>query len=70
MSSEIEYERPYHRHEPESLQKFIIKFVRYYIKSMYPDTIFASMIDDHLKKYVPYSGESDYQLDYRSKGKH
>ena len=27
------------------------------------------MIDDHVKKFVAYSGECEYQLDYRSKDK-
>ena len=28
-----------------------------------------SVIDVHVKKFVPYSGECEYQLDYRSKDK-
>ena len=35
MSLEIDYERPYQRTEPESLQSFI-KIVWYNIKSMHP----------------------------------
>ena len=67
MSLEIEYERPYQTIEPERLQNNIIKYVRDNIKSMYPEKIIHSMIDEHVKKFVPYSGE--YQLDYRSKDK-
>ena len=37
MSLEVEYERRYQRNEPESLQNFIIKYVHYNIKSMYPE---------------------------------
>ena len=40
MSLAIEYERPYRRNELESLQKIVIKYVRYNIKSMYPEKIF------------------------------
>ena len=31
--------------------------------------ISRSMIDEHVKKPVPYSGECEYELDYRSKVK-
>ena len=50
MSLEIEYERPHQRNEPKSLQNFIIKLVHYNIKSMYPEKIIHSMINDHVKK--------------------
>ena len=69
MNLEIEYERPYQRNEPESSQIIILKYVRYNIKSMYPEKIIHSMINDHVKKFVPYTGECEYQLDYRSKNK-
>ena len=36
---------------------------------MYPEKIIHSMIEKHVKKFVPYSGDCGYQLDYRSKGK-
>ena len=36
---------------------------------MYPGNLIQSMIDDHVKKFAPYSGECEYQLDYRSKDK-
>ena len=69
MSLQIEYERPYQRNEPESLQNIIIKDVRYNIESMYPEKIIHSIPDEHVKKFVPSTGECDYQLDYRSKDK-
>ena len=69
MALEIKYERPYQRNDPESLQNIIIKYVRYNIKSMYPEKIILSMIDEHVKKFVPCSGECQYQLIYRSKDK-
>ena len=28
-----------------------------------------SILEEHVKTFVPYSGECDYQLDYRSKDK-
>ena len=36
---------------------------------MYPEELIHSMIDEHVKKFVPYSGECEYQLDQRSKDK-
>ena len=67
MALEKEYERPYQRNAPESLCNNIIKYVRYKIKPMYPEKIIHSMIDEHLKEIIPYSGEGEYQSDFRSK---
>ena len=64
MSLETEYERPYQRNEPESLQIIIMKYVRFNIKSKYPEKIILSMVEEHVKNIVPYSGECEYQLDY------
>ena len=69
MSLEKEYERPYQRNELESFQNLIKKYVRYINESMYPEKKFCSRISEHVKKFVPYRGECEYQLDYRSKGK-
>ena len=69
MALEIEYERCYQRNEPENLQNNIIKYVRYNIKSLYPEKILHSILEEHVKKFVPSSGECEYQLDYRSKDK-
>ena len=69
MRLEVEYERLYQRNEPESLQNIIIKYVRYNIKSMYPGKKFHSILEEHLKKFLPYSGECEYQLDFRSEDK-
>ena len=63
MSLEIEYERRYQKNEPESLQNFFINYVLCKIKSMYPEKLFPSMIDEHVKKFDAYSGECEYQLD-------
>ena len=48
MSLKVEFERPYQRNEPESLQNIIIKYVRYTIESMYPEKILHSILDEHL----------------------
>ena len=69
MVSEKEYGRPYQRNEPESLQNIIIKNNRYNLKSMYHEKTIHSMIDEHVKRLSPCSGECEYQLDYRSKEK-
>ena len=37
MRLETKYKRPYRRNDPESFKKFIIKYVRYNIKAMYPE---------------------------------
>ena len=34
---------------------------------MYPEKKIHSMIDEHVKKLIPYSGECEYQLDFRKK---
>ena len=36
---------------------------------MHPEKLIISIINEHVKKIVPYSGECEYQLDYRSKDK-
>ena len=69
MSLEIEYERPYQRNEPESLQNIIIKYVRYKNKSMYTQKTIESILDQHAKIFVPYTTEYENQLDFRSKDK-
>ena len=69
MSLEIEYGRPFQRNEPESLQVIVKNYFRYNNKSMYPEKIIHSMIEENVKKFVSYSGESEYQLDFRNKDK-
>ena len=36
---------------------------------MYPEKIIHSILEEHGNKFVPYSGEGEYRLDYRSKDK-
>ena len=64
MALQKEYDRPHQRNEPESLQNIFIKYVRYNIKSMYPEKIFHSILEEHVEKFVPYSGECEYRVDY------
>ena len=37
---------------------------------MYPEKLIISIINEHVKNFVPYTGECEYQLDYRSKDKY
>ena len=36
---------------------------------MYPEKIFHSILEEHVKKFVPNKVECEYQLDYKSKNK-
>ena len=36
---------------------------------MYPEKIFHSIPEEHVRKFGPYSGERGYQLDFRFKDK-
>ena len=65
MNLEREYERSYQRNELLSLQTINIKYVRYNIKSRYPEKIINSIFENHRKMFVPYSAECEYQLDFR-----
>ena len=46
-----------------------LTFVRFSIKSMYPQKVFHSILDEHSKIFVRYTAECEYQLDFRSKDK-
>ena len=69
MSLEIYYDRPYQINEPESLQNFIIKYVCYNIKWMYPKKLITSLLYKHIQMFIPYVSECEYRLDYRCKDK-
>ena len=69
MNLKKEYERSCERNEPENLQNVIIKFVRFNIKSMYHKKIIASFLDKHAKNDMPYTAESEYELEVMSKDK-
>ena len=66
MSLEIKYERPYHINEPEKLWNIVIKFIRYIIKSISPEIIITSLLNELAKTFVPFTVECEYQLDFRS----
>ena len=65
----IEYERLYQRNEFESLQNTVINHVRYNIKSMYPEELIQFFLEEHVRKFVPYTGETQYDLEYNCKDK-
>ena len=46
-----------------------MKIVRYNIRSMYHEKKTHSMIDENVKKSVPFSGECEYQSDHRTEDK-
>ena len=69
MSLEIEYESLYQRNEIESLQSIITKYVRYNIKSKYPEKLVISISDKHAKIFILYTAECEYQLEFRAKYK-
>ena len=50
MSLEVEYERPYQRNEPESLQNIILKGYFYNIRSMYPEKLIRTILLKHNEK--------------------
>ena len=49
MALEVEYERAYLKNDAKSFQNIIIKYVRYNIKSMYPEKIFHFVLEEHVK---------------------
>ena len=36
---------------------------------MYPEKIVHCILEEHVRKLLPYNGECEYQLEYRSKDK-
>ena len=61
---EIEYRRHYQIIEPESLQNNNIKYVRYNIKSMYPERKFSSILNKHAEIFVPHTVECEFKNDF------
>ena len=55
MKLEVEYERPYQRNEPESLQNMILKDCFYNIRAMYPEKLIRTILLKH-KKICPLCG--------------
>ena len=65
MALEVEYERPYQRNEPESLQNIILKGYFYNIRAMYPEKIIRSILIKHKEKFVRYTAECEYEIAFR-----
>ena len=66
MSLEVEYERPYQRKEPESLQNIILKGYFYNIRSMYPEKLIRESLLKHQEKFVRYAAECEYEIVFRN----
>ena len=66
MSLEVEYERPYQRNEPESLQNIILNGYFYNIRSMYPEKLIRTILSKHNKKIVRYAAECEYEIVLRN----
>ena len=52
MTLEVEYERPYQRNEPESLQNIILKGYFCNIRAMYPEKLITRILLKHKKLFV------------------
>ena len=66
MSLELEYERPYQRNEPESLQNIILKGYFYNIRVMYPEKLIRTILLKHQEKFVRYAAECEYEIVLRN----
>ena len=66
MSLKVEYERPYQRNEPESLQKIILKDYFYNIRSMYPEKLIRTILLKHNEKFVRCITECEYEIAFRN----
>ena len=66
MSLEVEYERPYQRNEPESLQNITLKGYFYNIRSMYPEKFITRIFLKHKEKFVRYAAECEYEIVLRN----
>ena len=66
MSLDVEYERPYQRDEPESLQNIMLKGYFYNIKSMYPEKLIRTILLKQNEKFVRYAVECEYEIVLRN----
>ena len=62
MALEVEYEGPYQRNEPESLQNIILKSYFYNIWSMYPEKLIRTILLEHKEKFVRYAAELNVNM--------
>ena len=66
MSLEVEYERPYQRNKPESLQNIILKGYFYNIRSIYPEKLIRTILLKHQEKFVRYASDCEYEIVFRN----
>ena len=66
MSLEVEYERPYQRDEPESLQNIILKGYFYNITAMYPENLIRTILLKHKENFVRYAAECEYEIAFKN----
>ena len=62
MSLEVEYERPYQRNEPQSLQNIILRAYLNNIRYMYPEKLIRTILLKHQEKFVRYAAECVYEI--------
>ena len=67
MSLIVEYERPYQRIKPESLQNIILRGYFYNIRFMYPEKLITKIILKHKEKFIHYAAECEYDIVLRNK---
>ena len=66
MCLKVEYERPYQRNQPESLQNIILKGYFYNIRSMYPEKLIRTILLKHQEKFVRYVAECENEIAFRN----
>ena len=66
MSLQIEYERPYQRNEPETLQNIILKVYFNNIRAMHPEKLIRTILLKHKEKFVRYATECEYEISFRN----
>ena len=66
MSLEVEYQRPYQRNEPESLQNIILNGYFYNIRAMYPEKLIRTFLSKHQEKFIRYTAEWEYEIAFKN----
>ena len=66
MSLEVEYERPYQRNEPESLQNITLNGSFYNIRAMYPEKLIRTILLKHQEKFIRYTAECEYEISFKN----
>ena len=56
-------------YDSEEIQSIIIKYLLYYIKSLYTQKTKTSVLEEHWNIFLPYSAKCEYQKNFRAKGK-